>query len=140
MSNENDALDKLLDDLDGDPSLKNVARTLKWVARHHLTEEDVRDLVVEEHDKKCALCPARLSTAVPGSSIPQPFSTTSAGAQNASPAPLLSRLLSPTTLLFVIAVFSLFTAIYVIAGREGFGVVTGAATQVISPVTKESAK
>lgn len=69
---------------------------------------DLRKAIDERHAAACANCPARKM----------------ADEQSRQKSNIVSHLVSPTVMIFVIAVLSLLTAIYATIGRHGFDAVT----------------
>lgn len=77
---------------------------------------DLRKAIDERHAEACANCPARRM----------------ADEQSTHKPDLIARLVSPTVMIFVIAVLSLLTAIYATVGRHGFDAVTDTVKPFVS--------
>lgn len=124
----------LIDDLTKNPSVENIAKALCYLLRTSITEEEALSLHHKEcdamHANDCAKCPVRQS---------RPGTTSPSETKSAKP-DLLSKIFSPTFLLFVITIFSLFTAMYCLMGAEGFKTVTRSANSTLQPIYQQGQK
>lgn len=77
---------------------------------------DLQRIVDERHKALCSDCPAKKQAEAPSEDKKQT---------------VLSQILSPTVMIFVMAVLSLLTAMYVAIGRQGFQDVTEVVTPII---------
>lgn len=103
----------LIDDLQKDPSVENIAKALCYLLRTSVTEEQATEL----HGRLCSTCPAKLLQEN----------------RRDSGTSLWARLTSPLFLLFVITILSLLTAMYATIGQEGFTTVTRQAEHTLQP-------